>query len=109
MTTDPEIAEYVLEQLVDSGEITTRKMFGGIGIYVDDVFCSCISSKSIFYLRVGPSNIEDFKELGMAKFPGGKGAGMPYYEVPEEVLEDSGVLSEWVAKAKIAAIAAKKK
>lgn len=35
----------------------------------------------------------------MNKFPGGKGAGMPYYEVPEQVVEDPFVLSVWAQKA----------
>ncbi len=109
MPTSPEYAAYVLDQLSGAGTVTHRKMFGGVGVYVDRVFCAIISSSNTFYLRVGPNNIEDFKQAGMQKFPGGKGAGMPYYEVPEDVLEDSSSLDEWAARAKDAAAAAKKK
>ena len=108
MSTSPEYAAYVLDQLSGAGNITHRKMFGGVGVYVDGIFCAIISSSNAFYLRVGPGNIEDFKQAGMQKFPGGKGAGMPYYEVPEDILESPSSLSEWAALAKAAALAAKK-
>ena len=84
-------------------------MFGGFGIYVDDVFCAIVSSSNRFYLRVGADNIADFEFEGMQQFSGKKGAGMPYYEVPEHVLEDPEILLTWVQKAKDAALQAKKK
>lgn len=109
MPTSPEYAAYILDQLSGAGVITNRKMFGGVGVYIDGIFCAIISSSNTFYLRVGPNNIEDYKQAGMQKFPGGKGAGMPYYEVPEDVVEDSSTLDEWAHRAKEEALAAKKK
>ena len=53
--------EYILDQLAESGSIVSRRMFGGLGIYVDDVFCAIVGSSNRFYLRVGPRNINDFK------------------------------------------------
>ena len=100
---------YILDQLAESGSIVSRRMFGGLGIYVDEVFCAIVSSSNRFYLRVGSKNIDDFKEEVMTQFSGRGGAGMPYYEVPEHVLEDSVVLSEWVSKGREEAIRAKKK
>ena len=102
-------ANYVLEQLAESGSIESRKMFGGLGIYVDDMFCAIVSSTNRFYLRVGPNNLKGFTEAGMAQFTGRGDAGMPYYEVPEHVLEDSSILSEWTLKARDEAIRARKK
>ena len=104
MPTSPEYAEYVLDQISESGVIRHHKMFGGVGIYIDDIFCAIIGSSNRFYLRVGPDNVEDFKKEGMSKLSGGKGAGMPYYEVPEHILEDSISLAEWARKARDAAI-----
>lgn len=103
----PEFADYVVEQMQEAGAITTRKMFGGLGIYVDGTFCAIVGSSDRFYLRVGRGNVEDFREAGMPQFPGGKGKGMPYYEVPLDVLEDPSTLAEWARKAREQAIAAK--
>ena len=109
MATSPEFASYILDQLSEAGDITSRKMFGGVGVYLDGVFCAMISSSNEFYLRVGPENVDDFKREGMEKFPGGKGAGMPYYVVPEHVVEDRTVLKVWALKAQKTAVLAKKK
>lgn len=84
-------------------------MFGGLGIYVDDVFCAIVSSTDRFYLRVGANNLNDFKDAGMTQFSGRGDAGMPYYEVPEHVLEDSSILSQWTSKAREEAVRARKK
>ncbi len=72
MPTSPEYAAYVLDQLSGAGTITHRKMFGGVGVYIDGIFCAIISSSNTFYLRVGPNNIVDFKQAGMQKFSVGK-------------------------------------
>ncbi len=53
--------EYILDQLAEAGSIVSRRMFGDLGIYVDDVFCAIVGSSNRFYLRVGPRNINDFK------------------------------------------------
>jgi len=110
MAVSPEFTAHVLDQLARSGEITSRKMFGGVGIYIDGVFCALITTSNRFYLRVGPSNIEDYQRAGMTQFSGRKGsAGMPYYEVPEHILESRETLSDWASKARAAAIAARAK
>ena len=109
MTASSEFTDYILNQLAPSGDIRSRKMFGGVGIYIDEVFCAIIGSSNTFYLRVGDSNIGMFEDAGMRKFPGGKGAGMPYYEVPEFVVEDTEELSQWARAARKAAVLAKKK
>lgn len=109
MPTSPEYADYILGQISGAGEITHRKMFGGVGIYLDGVFCAIIGSSNRFYLRVGPNNEAAYISEGMSKFPGGKGKGMPYYEVPVHVVEDEMLLSTWAQGARDAAMQAKRK
>ena len=98
-----EFHEYVLDQLSAAGDVRSRKMFGGVGVYVDEVFCAILSGSSRFFLRVDDRNRPHFEERGMEQFPGRGGAGMPYYEVPEEVLEDTTQLTTWVRQAQSAA------
>ena len=101
-------ADYVLEQLEGCGGVRSRRMFGATGVYVDDVFCAIITGSGRFYLRVGDANRPDFEKRGMEQFRGRGDAKMPYFEVPEDVLEDAGELFSWVAKARAAAAAAQK-
>jgi len=106
MAVSSEYVEYILDQLSESGDVRSKAMFGGVGIYVDEVFCALISSSSRFYLRTDDSNRGDFEALGMEKFPGKRGAGMPYHSVPAEILEDPRDLAKWVAKARATATSA---
>jgi DNA transformation protein len=102
-----EFESYVVEQLSAAGFVDSRRMFGGVGLYLDDVFCALIDSTGRVYLRVGDSNRGDFEAEGMQQFrPKSTGSAMPYFEVPAAVLEDQDELRTWALKARSAAIAA---
>lgn len=106
MSTNSEFTEYVLEQLEEAGSVRSRKMFGGTGVYVDDVFCAIITGSDRFFLRVDESNRPDFEVEEMEQFPGRGDSLMPYFEVPTHVLEDREELRVWATKARTAAVAA---
>ena len=108
MAAASEFTEYVLGQLEPAGAVRSRRMFGGTGVYVDEVFCAIITGSGRFYLRVDDSNRADFEAEGMEQFPGRGDSLMPYFEVPAQVLEDVQELEAWVGKARKAAIAARK-
>jgi DNA transformation protein len=102
-----EFESYVVEQLSVAASVNSRRMFGGVGLYLDDVFCALIDSTGRVYLRVGDSNRGDFQAAGMQQFrPKSTGGAMPYFEVPADVLEDQGELRTWAFKARSAAVAA---
>jgi DNA transformation protein len=102
-----EFESYVVEQFSAAGAVDSRRMFGGVGLYLDDVFCALIDSTGRVYLRVGDSNRADFEAEGMRQFrPRSTGAAMPYFEVPAGVLEDQDALRSWALEARSAAVAA---
>lgn len=91
--------EYVLEQLGVVGDITSRNMFGGVGIYSDGLFFALISNDELFF-KVDASNLADFESAGSSKFePYGDGRTMNYYTVPAAILEDIDRLKLWAEKA----------
>lgn len=88
-------------------EITSRRMFGGVGLYADGLFFALIAD-NVLYFKVDDTNRSDFEGAGMAPFePFGDGKVMQYYQVPAEVIEDLAVLQPWMEKA--VAIARRKK
>ena len=100
---------FVLEQLGRvTANVRARSMFGGVGIYGSDRFFALMDD-DMLYFKVDDSNRPDFEALGMGPFrPGGEhGEVMQYYQVPEELLEDTEELRGWVEKA--LAVAEKKK
>ena len=100
--------EYALEQLGRVVPITSRNMFGGVGIYSANLFFALMDDDSL-YCKVDGSNRGDYEDRGLSPFQpfGEGGATMQYYPVPEEILEEPEALRGWVDKA--IAVAARKK
>lgn len=101
---------YLLEQLGRIRPVTTRPMFGGLTFFVDGRAFALVAEETL-YFKVDDSNRPDFVAAGMGPFlPFGDPAKpMQYYQLPEEVLEDTDQLAEWMAKAIAVAARAKSK
>ena len=105
---------YVLEQLALVKRLHARAMFGGIGLYADDVFFGIVAADTL-YFKTDDSNRRQYEAAGMTAFKpyADRAMTMPYYQVPAHVLEDERELSEWaklsVGVAKSAAKKAKPK
>ena len=99
-----EYLDFVLEQLEPAGAVSARKMFGGVGLYLQGHFFALIA-EDVLYFKVDDANRGDFEAAGMEPFKPftDKPTVMSYYEVPVEVLEDRRQLKEWADKALSAA------
>lgn len=89
--------------------ISTKAMFGGVGIYSGDLFFALIAEDKL-YFKVSDLNRSDFEEAGMGPFfPFDSPTPMHYWEVPASVLRSPDELKVWVDKALAVASAAKSK
>ncbi|MEZ5038603.1 MAG: TfoX/Sxy family protein [Saprospiraceae bacterium] len=89
---------YVSDQLTEIGEFETKKMFGGIGFFKDGNMFAMIGN-NVFRLKVDESNQADFEKHGMKPYHSDtKKKGMPYWEVPEGILNDKKELAKWASK-----------
>jgi DNA transformation protein and related proteins len=91
---------YVLEQLAQLGGVSSRRMFGGAGLYCDEFFFALVSDDTL-YLRVDDSNRADYSARGMAQFrpyADRPHLSMNYFETPAEVLEDARQLVLWASR-----------
>jgi DNA transformation protein len=87
---------FVLEQLGGVRGVVTRRMFGGVGIYSDEVFFAVIDNDTLFF-KVDAELAARYRDRGMPPFapiPGQKPT-MSYFQVPPEVLEDAAELRRW--------------
>jgi len=108
MTVSPGYKSFVVEQLEHFAAITSKSMFGGVGIYADGVFFAVLDDDRI-YFKVDDTNRPDFEAEGTGPFrPYNDERTMNYYEVPVDVLEDVDRLKEWAAKAVDVALRSKK-
>jgi DNA transformation protein len=99
MARDDSFADFVLDQLQDLTDVECRAMFGGHGLYQDEIFFA-ILYKSTLYFKTDEQSAALYRRLGMKAFrPNAKQTLKSYYEVPGEVLEDRDELAEWARAA----------
>lgn len=101
-------AESTAERLVDAfgdlGEVSRRKMFGGVGIFEDGTMFGIVDSAGGAFLRADDRSVSMFTSAGSERH-----GRMPYYSIPEAVLGDRDTLLEWAREAIAASRRSKKK
>ena len=101
--------DFIIDQLEGLGEFNHKRMFGGVGFFKDGIMFALLGN-SIFNLRVDDTNLADYVAYGMKRFlDTEEKKGLPYYEVPADILEDRDRLTEWAMTAFEVAVRNKKK
>lgn len=88
-----ERAEAVVAEWQPLGAVTSRKMFGGHGIFIDDKMFALLDSTAQLYLKADASSSAPFEEAGSEKH-----GRMPYWSVPHAVLDDEEELRSWAQR-----------
>jgi DNA transformation protein len=83
-------AERLQQSLFPLGDIRTRKMFGGYGVFEEDTMFALVDSKGGIFFKVDDTNVSQFEEAGSDKH-----GRMPYYKVPDAILADENALRKW--------------
>ena len=91
---------FVLDQLAELGPVTSRKMFGGVGVYCGSAFFAIIARDEL-YLKVDAETRGDYEGAGMHAFRPfvDRPPSTTYYCVPVGVLESGPELVAWARKA----------
>jgi DNA transformation protein len=88
--------------LTPLGAFRSRPMFGGRGLYLDDVFFGLIAYDR-FYLKTDETNRPDYVKAKSKPFSfesGRKGlVTTSYWQCPSEIFEDGRKLRRWIGKA----------
>ena len=109
--------EYVVGNVLGHIKgVTSKKMFGGYGLYLDGVIFAIITGGAIMdgehlLFKADDETKGKYKELGSKQFvydghKNRKPTTMPYWIVPEEIMEDREKVEEWAREA--AALSKKK-
>jgi DNA transformation protein len=83
-------AEEICRRLADLGDVASRKMFGGHGVFESGKMFALVDSAGHVFLKVDAGTSGKFEALGASRH--GK---MPYFEVPRQILDDREALNEW--------------
>ena len=108
MPVSKDYAKFVQDQLSEFGEVEFKSMFGGIGIFKEGVMFAKIGGDT-FRLKVDETNQKQFEDRGMKPFHSEKKKkGMPYWEVPQDILENRTELAKWAQQSFEIALKSKK-
>ena len=74
---------FALDLLSDLGDLTSRKMFGGMCLYHEGIVFALLSSDGTLYLKAKGSVATELTASGADQFH-----NMPYWSVPMSALDD---------------------
>lgn len=100
------LASYVAEQLAPLGRLSSRAIFGGVGVFIDDRLLAIVMGEKL-YLHTDKSNLDDYVARGMPQFkpyPNAFDLTTDHHEVPLDVVNDAEQLRVWGERALNAAI-----
>lgn len=108
MAVNEDYLNYIIDQLSEFGTVDIKRMFGGIGLFHQGLMFGKIGGET-FRLKVDQHNQKDYEDKGMKPYYSEKKKkGMPYWEVPVDILEDKDALASWATKSYEAALRSKK-
>lgn len=102
MAVSQSFIEQAEEMFHPFGAIRVKRMFGGAGLYCDDLFFALMDDGAI-YFKVDDQTRADFEGRGLSAFTfemkDGSTATMSYYNAPEEIFDDEDELRHWTTLA----------
>ncbi len=102
--------EYLQELLGWLPQLRIKRMFGGAGLYSDELFFA-IAGDGDLYLKADKESVAFYQQGGSEQFvyeSKGKLSRMNFWLVPAEVIEDPDELRRWVGIALDTALRARK-
>jgi DNA transformation protein and related proteins len=106
---DAALVDHCLELLAPLGAVRARRMFGGHGLYCDDLFFALIATNRL-YLKVDAVSQPAFIAAGCEPFVydgAGKPVTMSYWTAPPAAMESPAEMQPWARLALSAALRAR--
>jgi DNA transformation protein len=104
-------ASYCAELLAGLGPVRVKRMFGGHGIYVDDLFLAIVAGDTL-YLKADEETAARFEAAGCAPFSyttrDHRRISMGYRAAPAEAMDSPALMRPWAQLAMQAALRARK-
>ncbi|MEZ5658617.1 MAG: TfoX/Sxy family protein [Burkholderiaceae bacterium] len=105
-----EFTDHLREMLAAFAPVSVRRMFGGYGVYLDDLMFALVIDDEL-YLKADSHNLHRFEALGLEAFSyvrNGRVTSMSYRRAPDSCLEDPREAEQWARLAYDAALRARK-
>jgi len=103
MGLSPEAREAARDLFAGLGEITTRRMMGGLCLYHRGTIFALAMSDGTLYLKGAGPFIAVLEAAGCTRWtyarPGKSPVSMPYWTLPEAALDDPELACDWAERA----------
>jgi len=106
MSLSPEFTDYLHELFEPLGKVRVRRMFGGAGIFCEDLMFALVA-REVLYLKVDDENRAQFEAEGLEAFSyesKGKRVQLSYFRAPDETLDSPALMHPWARSALAAAL-----
>jgi len=103
-----EFLSYVLEVMLHWAAVSSRKMFGGYGLYREGLMFALIADEAL-YFKTDAANVAQFERAGSLPFvyqSAARSVQMSYWSAPAESLESPAEMRDWCQLAYAAALRA---
>jgi len=104
-----EFVAHCTELLASVGTVRSRRMFGGRGFYVDELFVALIANDRL-YLKADAQTRPAFEATGCTPFVydgAGQSVTLGYFSAPEDAMESPALMQPWARHALAAALRAR--
>ena len=105
----PPFVIHCTELLAPVGTVRVKRMFGGWGLYADEVFIAVIGGDRLF-LKTSADTRPAFEAAGCEPFVYDSKAGsvaMGYWSAPADAMDSAALMTPWAQRALQAALAAR--
>jgi DNA transformation protein len=107
--THPDFASYCTDLLACVGPVRSKRMFGGYGLYLDDVFVAIVTGDNL-YMKTDNCTQPRFAAAGGIQFcftSRGKVQATHFWSPPAEAMDSPDLMRPWAQLAHEAAVRAK--
>jgi DNA transformation protein len=105
----PPFVSHCVELLAPLGNVRARRMFGGHGLYIDDVFVALIADERL-YMKTDDASRPAFERAGCEPFAYSRrdrsAVTLGYWTAPEEALDSARAMAPWARLSLAAALRA---
>jgi DNA transformation protein and related proteins len=105
-STSNEFADYVVELMASWAPVTTRKMFGGFGLYREGMMFALIADDRLYFKSDG-GNRPQFERADSQPFvytSQTRTVQMSYWSAPDASMESAAEMNDWCQSAYGAAL-----
>jgi DNA transformation protein and related proteins len=100
-------AETIGELFREFGPVDVRRMFGGVGVFVEGLMIAIVTREDAVYLKADDTTIPAFEQEALKPFSyptkAGKHTLTSYWRMPDRLYDDPEELARWARTAHAAA------